>query len=40
MNEEQLKAEDKERAVYSDNNYWKKDDDQYDIDALLEELDW
>ena len=38
LNEELLKAIDQERATYCDNNYWKNDD-QYDVDALLDELD-
>ena len=41
LTEEERKAEDEERAIYSDNNFWNNasHDEEYDIDALLEELE-
>ena len=39
LNAEIIKAEDSERANYTDNNFWKTDE-QFDVDALLDELDW
>lgn len=38
LNAEIIKAEDSERANYTDNNFWKTDE-QFDVDALLDELD-
>ena len=40
--DEKNKAEDVERAIYTDNNFWNNtssQDEEYDIDALLEELE-